>query len=71
MTDLGREDPLTTSEGDWLLHNDYTSSNYANWRPWGLYDHKYIPTPSEAAFSNALQQLKARIPRTARPFSIA
>jgi hypothetical protein len=41
---------------------DYTSSNYANWRPWGLYDHKHIPRPSEAAFSNALQQLKAENP---------
>ena len=37
---------------------DYTSSNHADWRPWGgLYDHKFIPPPSKAAFSKALDQL--------------
>lgn len=39
-------------------HYDYTSSENADWRPWGLYDHKHIPPPSEQAFSKALDQLK-------------
>jgi hypothetical protein len=39
-------------------HYDYTSSHHADWRPWGgLYDHKYIPLPSKAAFNKALDQL--------------
>lgn len=40
-----------------LGHYDYASSNDADWRPWGLYDHKHIPQPSEAAFCEALHQL--------------
>ena len=37
---------------------DYTSGESADWRPWGLYDHKHIPPPDEQAFFKALDQLK-------------
>ena len=37
---------------------NYASTNFANWRPWGLYE-TLIPPPFEAAFSKALEQLKA------------
>ena len=41
-----------------LGYYDYTSSDPADWRPWGLYDDKFIPPPLEAARSKALEQLK-------------
>jgi hypothetical protein len=41
-----------------LGYYDYATLNPAHWRPWGLYDDKFIPPPSDSAFSKALEQLK-------------
>ena len=44
--------------GSKLGYYNYNSSDPADWRPWGMYDHKFIPPLSEVAFSKALEQLK-------------